>query len=102
MAETGWFQLLTAALGGGLTVKVLDIIYQEIRSWSERSRTAEQFVDKHLDPLLKAADELVGKLRSLAESDFKELATVEPDTKILNSADFSSILFLFARFLGPR
>ncbi len=98
MAETGWFQLLAAALGGGVTVKVLDILYQELRRRSERSRSAEQFVDEHLDPLLKAADELVGKLRSLAESDFRGLLDIEPSAETLKSPDFSSVLFLFGRF----
>ena len=45
--------------------------YQEVRRGSERRRTARRFVDEHLDPVLKAADELVGKLRSLAMADFK-------------------------------
>lgn len=98
MAETGWLHLLTAALGGGVTVKALDIVYQELRHRSERSRTAERFVDEHLDPLLKAADELVGKLRSLAESDFRELHDIEPSTNALESHDFSSLLYLFGRF----
>ncbi len=98
MAETGWLHLLTAALGGGATVKVLDILYQEFRHRSERSRTAEQFVDEHLDPLLKAADELVGKLRSLAQSDFRELHDFEPEITKLESPDFGSFLFLFGRF----
>jgi hypothetical protein len=98
MADVGWLQLLAAALGGGLTVKLLDIIYQEFRRWSERARSAEQFVDKHLDPLLKAADELVGKLRSLAESDFKELHAIQAGNKALTSSDLASVLFLFGRF----
>jgi hypothetical protein len=98
MAEVGWLQLLAAALGGGLTVKLLDIIYQEFRRWSESARSAEQFVDKHLDPLLKAADELVGKLRSLAESDFKELHAIQAGNKALTSSDLASVLFLFGRF----
>ncbi len=98
MAETGWLQLLTAALGGGVTVKVLDILYQEFRHRSERSRSAERFVDEHLDPLLKAADELVGKLRSLAESDFRELHDIEADAETLENPDLSSLSFLFGRF----
>src|SRR4051794_40787469 len=98
MVETGWFQLLTAAFGGGITVKTLDIAYQEFRHWFERSRSAEQFVDENLDPLLKAADELVGKLRSLAERDFKGMNNTEANTERLESTEFSSLLFLFARF----
>ena len=98
MAETGWFELLAAALGGGITVKALDIAYQELRHRSERSRSAVRFVDEHLDPLLKAADELVGKLRSLAESDFRRLHDIPGDVDFLGSPDFSSLLYLFGRF----
>lgn len=98
MAGTGWPQLLGAAFGGGFTVKVLDILYQVLRHRSDRSRSAKQFVDEHLDPLLKAADELVGKLRSLAESDFRVLHNIMPNVDKLDSHDYSGLLFLFGRF----
>ena len=78
-------------------------IYMEIETsvWkktSDRSRSAKRFVDEHLAPLLKAADELVGKLRSLAERDFRPLRDIEPSAKALESSDFSNLLFLFGRF----
>lgn len=95
---TGWFQLLAVALGSGFTVKVLDILYQEFRHRSDSSQSAKQFVDEHLDPLLKAADELMGKLRSLAESDFRKIHDVNPDAERFESHDFSGLLFLFGRF----
>jgi len=98
MADTGWLQVVAAALGGGFTVKAADILYQELRHRWDRSRSAKRFVDEHLDPLLKAADELVGKLRSLAESDFGKLHNVEPSTETLNADDFGGLLFLFGRF----
>lgn len=98
MAEPGQFQLLTASLGGGFTIKMLNIFYQEFRHWLERSRSAKRFVDDHLAPLLKAADELVGKLRSLAENDFRELHNINPTAKTLDSLEFSSLLYLFGRF----
>ncbi len=98
MPDIGWFQLLTAALGGGFIVKALDIVYQEFRHRSERTSSIQRFVDEHLDPLLKAADELVGKLRSLAEHDFKELRNLKLDAEKLQSSDLSGFLFLFARF----
>jgi hypothetical protein len=62
--------VLAAALGGGLTVKLLDIAHQEVRLRFSRKRGSRKLVDDHLDPILKAADEIVGKLRSLAEEDF--------------------------------
>ena len=71
--QVGLLRLLGAGLLGALLVKVLEIGYQEVRRGSERRRTARRFVDEHLDPVLKAANELVGKLRSLAMADFKTL-----------------------------
>jgi len=54
-----WLQLFSAALGGGLTVKTVDIIYQEARRRRDQTKSATKFVDEHMDPLLKAADEVV-------------------------------------------
>src|SRR5262249_18854661 len=95
--DADWLKLLTAALGGGLTVKLLDIVYQEIRRWWESAQSARHFVDEHLDPLLKAADELVGKLRSLADEDFKSLHNVNSHVGRIENRDFGSLLFLFAK-----
>lgn len=97
MAEGGWFQLLGAALVGGVTVKMLDIVYQEIRRRLDHTRSAVRFVDEHLDPLLKAADELVGKLRALGESDFRGLKGVNPTISVLDNHDFSGLMYLFGR-----
>jgi hypothetical protein len=38
MANSDWLNLLTAALGGGVTVKVLDIVYDAIRRHFESSK----------------------------------------------------------------
>ncbi|MEO5338599.1 MAG: hypothetical protein H7841_17190, partial [Magnetospirillum sp. WYHS-4] len=97
MADSEWLKLLTAALGGGLTVKISEIVYQEIRRRSERTQSAQRFVDDHLDPLLKAADELVGKLRSLADEDFRSLQDVDQNSQRLENHDFRSLLFLLAK-----
>lgn len=98
MPEGGWFQLLSAAFGGGITVKALDIAYQELRQRSDHAKSAKRFVDENLDPLLKAADELTGKLRSLAENDFRTLHDLKPDSERLESHDLGSLLFLFGKF----
>src|SRR5687767_11822702 len=97
MAEPGWGSLFVAALGGGFTVKLLDIAYQEFRLRHSRSQDARQFVDEHLTPLLKAADELVGKLRSLSETDFKPIHQVAPDAGCMANHEFASLVFLFSR-----
>lgn len=93
-----WFQLFSAALGGGVTVKLVDILYQEVRRRSERSQSAAAFLDKHLDPLLKAADELAGKLHSLATEDFESLVGRSLTLNPLQDNDFGSLLYLFGRF----
>lgn len=97
-AGIDWVQLFTAALGGGLTVKAVDIIYQEIRRRSDKTQSATKFVDEHLDPLLKAADELVGKLHSLAGEDFKPLAGRKLSINPVSDNDFGGLLYLVGRF----
>ena len=68
-----WSELALVALGGGLVagvlVKLMDIAYQVLSKRKERERQAKSFVAQDLDPLMKAVDEVVGKLRSLAERD---------------------------------
>jgi hypothetical protein len=96
--EITWFSLFAAALGGGLTVKLLDIFYQEIRRRLDKTQTVTKFLDDHLDPLLKSADEVVGKLHSLATEDFKTLAHRELRIDPIEDNDFGSLLYLFGRF----
>jgi hypothetical protein len=97
-ADFSWLQLFGVALGGGLTVKLVDIIYQEIRRRQDKTLTASKFVDEHLDPLLKAADEVVGKLHSLATSDFKQFSEMEMSLNPIPNNDFGSLLYLIGRF----
>lgn len=97
-ADIDWLRLFTAALGGGLTVKAVDIIYQEVRRRLEKKQSARKFVDDHLDPLLKAADELVGKLHSLAVEDFKTLISRKLSIKPVSDNDFGGLLYLFSQF----
>ena len=100
MDVSGWSQVGVAALGGGLTVKILDIAYQEVRAQFTRKQSARKLVDDHLDPILKAADELVGKLRSLAEEDFASLChrSVQPRPAIGSDNKVLVFLYLFASF----
>lgn len=91
-----WTKVFVAAIGGGLVVKLLDIIYLELRRRAENRQSATKFVDQHLDPLLKAADELAGKLLSLGKEDFHSLADVPKEDPFKHS-DFGSTAFLIAR-----
>ncbi|MBA2427872.1 MAG: hypothetical protein H0V60_12440 [Actinobacteria bacterium] len=95
--ETPWLQTLLAAALGGLTVKLLDIAWAAYIRRSEASASAKKIVARHLDPILKAADELVGKLCSLARKDFTGVVTRANVDRELG-VDFGNILYLFAQF----
>jgi hypothetical protein len=96
--EFHWWQAVLAGLGGGSIVKALDIVYLEIRRLREGSRTATRFVDEHLDPLLKASDELVGKLLALGKEDFRSLRVLDSASTLADSNELGGLVFLFARF----
>ena len=88
-------KLFGIAFGGGFTVKILDITYLELRRRFDRKSTAKRFVDTSLDPLLKAADELSGKLRSLAMNGFITLRLAS--RSVDSERDFLSLLYLLAQ-----
>ena len=91
-------QLLAAAFGGGFTVKMLDIVYQELRRRFEGRKSARRFVDENLDPVLKAADEVVGKLMSLGSEDFRTLRNRDRfTTSGAGYRDYIGLIYLFAR-----
>jgi hypothetical protein len=96
MADQGWLALFVAALGGGFTVKALEIGHQEFRTWKTRRSEDTKTIDVSLEPLLRAADELVGKLRSLAEQDFIPIR--DADTSGLDDMGFASLVYLFVQF----
>ena len=100
MSETNWIQLFVSAVLGGLTVKLLDIGYQEYQARKAKSTKAEELVDLHLDPLLKSADELVGKVRALAEADFKPIHNANADEECLKNTEFGGLLYLFGCFFA--
>lgn len=96
MATENWWSLFAAALGGGTTLKLFDIAHQEYKSWKSERTAHLHSVDKSLEPLLRAADELVGKLRSLAEQDF--IPILDADTGDLSDTGFASVIYLFVQF----
>lgn len=96
MPAQGWLSLFAAALGGGFTVKTLEIVHQEYRSWRTERSTGAKSVDASLEPLLHAADELFGKLRSLTEQDFIPIRN--SDTHTLADPRFASVVYLFVQF----
>ena len=98
MAEISWWQLAGLGLGSAFTVKLIDITYQELRRRFEDTQTATRFVDEHLDPLLKASDELVGKLQSLGREDFRSIRSLRANSTPTDDNELGGLVFLFARF----
>ena len=97
---TSWLDLFAAAVSGGLIVKFLDVAYAEYRRRSEKSISSMDMVDRHLDPILKAADELVGKIRDLAQTDFNE---IQKARSLINlpediTSPYFNLVYLFANF----
>lgn len=99
MAHT-WIDLIGASLGGGFVVKLFDYIYQEYRRRADEQKSVKNIIDRHIDPILKSSDELVGKIRSLAQSDFIELKKAKKplENEFEEWAPYLDIIYLFAQF----
>jgi len=99
MPETLIGALVALATGGGL-LKLAQWIWPELKSWWSGRKSALGLLDQRLDPLLKAAEELVGKLRHLAVSDFKEVIGL--DNSVVAEQDHLVLItynsYLFAQF----
>jgi hypothetical protein len=91
-----WWNLFAAALGGGATAKILEVIYGEARDWFRQRSSSARIISTSLEPLLKSSDELVAKLRSLSEQDFLPIRAADPSD--LQDTDFSGVVFLFVQF----
>lgn len=97
--EASWPELITAALSGGIILKLIEYIADWARSSYQSKKSAKEIVDAHLDPLLKAADEISGKTRSLAERDFGGLIKAEKiSTSDSLSSELIGLLYLYAQF----
>jgi hypothetical protein len=98
--SVNWLDLLGAGLSGGLVVKILDYIYQEYIRRSAARESAKDLIERHIDPILKSADELVGKIRSLAQSDFRELtkSCIPKDSEFDSWIPYLNLIYLFGQF----
>ena len=94
--DTNTLALVSAALGGGAVVKLLEVGYQDLKEWRVGRSAHSMNVERNLEPLLRAADELVGKLRSLGEQDFIPLRNA--DLSDLTAPHVASVIYLFVQF----
>lgn len=99
-----WWWLATTAFSGGVAVKAVEYLVSWLKYRAKEKKDAKSVVDRHLDPLLKAADAICGKTLSLAERDFsaphgsiqKELVALT----YLYSAFWSRLVVLDRESLG--
>lgn len=87
---------LVAGAGGGLIIKLADHFFKR----QEKKVTAKNIIEKNLDPILKASDDLVGKLFDLQRKDFVNVfQKKEESTKGLVTEDLT-LCYYFANFWG--
>ena len=94
MAGSSFLDLLIAALGGGVSANVIDHLWSELKERRTSRRTVEHLVETHLDPILKTADELFGKLRDLAIRDFSDVKDGDEDQPLGTGRRMLAILAL--------
>jgi hypothetical protein len=96
--EIDWGQTLGTLFTGGVLWKGLEAVFKFLMGRRARADARERFVQQHLDPLLKATDELFSKLRSLAMVDFRPLHHVRAGRRCLRNHDLGSLAYLFGIF----
>jgi hypothetical protein len=98
LTEAGWRDLVLAALSGGAILKFAEYAYSEFRQRVATRKTARALVARHLDPLLKSADEVVAKIASLAREDFTEFRHAQHDSdRIADQISHTSLLYLLGQ-----
>lgn len=89
-------QLLTitlSLLSGGATVEAIRLTFPEIKQFLTKRKEARLTLSQSIDPILKAADELYGKLFSLSNEDFS-VFTKSPS----QAHQQKYVCYLFAQF----
>jgi hypothetical protein len=92
---------LLTLLSGGALWELIKFISPDIKKWISDKKNSKKLILDFIDPLLKSGDELIGKIHSLAKTDFKDAYTVS----LNNSSNELLIeriylLYLFCCFWG--
>ena len=88
--------LFTAALGGGFAVKLFETLFGEFKEWRSIRLASAKSITSNLEPLLKSADELLGKLTSLGKQDFLPLR--QSKTRDISDDEVLGLVFLLVQF----
>lgn len=85
-------------VGGGALWEILKFFYPEIRRYLQAKRSANEALYKNIDPILKSAGELYGKLVSLAKEDFSTFVNPNNSNSIDPEHNKKYVYYLFAQF----
>ncbi|GAA0548099.1 hypothetical protein [Chitinophaga japonensis] len=93
-----WFQNLILFLSGGFLWEGIKFAYPEVNKWLDGIKASRRILVDNLDPILKAADELYGKLVSLAKEDFSTFINERNSTADDVALNRTYVCYLFAQF----
>jgi hypothetical protein len=89
---------LISLASGGVIWEVFKYFYPDIKRYFNSKIEAKNSFYTHLDPLLKASNELYGKLESLSKEDFSTFIKNENSNSIDPEHNKKYVLYLFAQF----
>lgn len=87
-------------LTGGVLWEGFKFIYPDLKRIIESKINAKKILNKNIDPLLKSASELYGKLESLAKEDFASFINPQNSNSVDPEQNKKYVMFLFSQFLG--
>lgn len=88
-------KLVLSFIGGGVLLEILKLTYPDLKKVFRRRIEAKNVFNKHSELILKSADELFGKIDSLAKEDFRIFTHYNPQIDEMNKI---YILYLFGSF----
>ena len=91
-----WIKGIIGLLGAGAVWELFKFVYPDLKKLIGNKGEAKKILYRNINPVLKSADELLGKIHSLARNDFKSLRN-EVERK---EHDLIYIMYLFANFWG--
>lgn len=89
------YKYLISVFSGGVILEVIKLFYPDLRKFFSQKIEAKKLLNKHTDSILKAADELFGKIQSLARDDFQMFTKYDQEKDEMNKI---YVLYLFANF----
>lgn len=92
------FNILLASLTGAFAWEVFKFFYPDVKQYFKNRIVAKKVFYDNLDPILKAASELYGKIESLAKEDFATFINLKNSNSSNPVHNQKYVLYLFAQF----